>query len=347
MTTTFPTFPNSGKNSTVEISTNDGQALVLSEMTKQASYTYRGRAYVNKIYLLGTGKTLINMRPEKQPSIDIDGIIEGVELSPAAAGKIAVSAGVIEVAGAQAAVVADPALALSLASAASTIQWNAIVVDIDDSALSVVAGTPSADSVPLLDTFGASAGQRPLVPLDKLIIGWVQVGNSSAVIAASAINYLEREYGGIDYEVLPNIGGCKLQAVLSLVHSATIGGTASARKVYFSGSYLDNVMSAIGTAKEWGMTANSTDVSDETFQSAYKQSSVSGFSVTFSQLAADKKVINAVFEREGHCAIRVKFPNGYGWQSSATLVPSVTSNPTSMIGITVTASLLDFPAESA
>ena len=345
--TTFPTFPTSGKNAAVEISTNDGQALVLSEMTKQASYIYRGRAYVNKIYLLGAGKTLFNMRPEKQPVVDINGILEGLELSPAAAGKIAVSAGVIEVAGEPVTVAADGALALTLASAANTIQWNAVVTDIATGGLSVVAGTPIADTDPLLDTFGDTAGYRPLIPLDKLLIGWVQVGNSSAVIAASEINYLEREYGGIDYEILPNIGGCKLQAALSLIHSATIGGTASSRKVYFTGSYLDNVMAAIGTAKDWNLSADSTDVSDETLQSAYKQSSVSGFSATFNQLAADKKVINAVFEREGHCAVRLKFPNGFGWQFAATIVPNISVNPTSMNSISVTVSLLDFPAESA
>jgi hypothetical protein len=343
MSAVFPTFPTSGKNAKVEISTSDGQALVLESMTKQASYTYRGEAYTNRIYLLGTGKTLLNMRPAKQPRIDIDGILQGLEISPGAAdNQVAVSAGQIEVDGVVTAVSASPTLAVSNAAADKC--WNAVVVTKSTGVISVVKGT---DGATLLDTFGDAAGQRPMTPITTILIGWVAVGPTAYTVLQSDINYLEREEGGIDYEVLPNIGGAKLQKALATIHASTIGGTGLSRLVKFSGSYLDAVMSEIGTAKEWSLTADSTDVSDETFASAYKQSSIGGFSVSFQQLVADKKAINAVFQRQGHCAIRVSFPNGFGWQSAATLVPNITVNPTSMNSMSVDAALMDFPEEAA
>lgn len=341
----FPTFPTSGKNAKVKISTSDGQALVLADMTLQASSTIRGKTYTNLVYKLGTGKTLINMRPEKQPVIDIDGILDGLEISPGIADKVSVTSGTIEVDGVSIAVPANTAVSLTNASAASTIQWNAIVVDKDDQTISAIAGTPSADTVALLDTFGDSAGQRPLVPSDQILIGWVQVSDTSEIVPVAQINYYEQETGGVDYELLPNLGGCKLQTAITKLHAATIGGTPAGRAVKFTGNYLDAVISEIGTASEWTLTTNSSDVSAETFASAYGSSSVSGFSVTFSQLLADKKVINAVFNREGHCAIVVMFPNGFGWQSAATVVPNLTVNPTSMNSQSVTAALLDFPEE--
>lgn len=338
----FPTFPTSGKNSKVSITTGDGQALVLAEMALQSSYTYRGKTLANLVYLLGAGKTLINMRPEKQPTIDIDGILDGLEITPGAAtDDVAVSAGTIEVDGESVTVSADATVDLTVATAASSVRWNAIHVDKTTGVLDVAAGAAVTAVTSLLDTFGTSAGQRPLVPANSLLVGFCYVGTAGQTIAASQIDYLEREYGGVDYEVLPNIGGCKLQTALAKVHAGSLG-----RKVKFSGSYLDNVLAEIGTAKEWSLSADSTDVSDETFASGYKQSSVSGFSVTFTQLVADKKVVNAVFQREGHCAIKVEFPNGFAWQSAATVVPNITVNPTSMNSMSVTASLLDFPAEA-
>lgn len=343
----FPNSPSSGKNAQVRISLNDGQAINLQTMTKQSSYKYRGKTYTNTVYTLGTGKTLINMRPELQPTVYIDGIVQGLEITPGAADKVSVTAGTIDVEGVSQAVEANSALALTVVeanTAGETLRWNAIVVDIDDNTLGVVAGTPSDT---LLDTYGDAAGQRPLVPADQLVLGWAKAGLATTKLTSADIDFQDREFAGVDYEILPNIGGCRLTTALPHIHAATIGGTPAPRPVKFSGYYLDNVMSTIGTAKEWSLSADSTDVSDETFVAGYKQSSVSGFSVTFTQLAADKKVINAVFEREGHCAIQVLYPNGYGWQSAATVVPNLTVNPTSMSNISVTCSLLDFPAEVA
>lgn len=340
---TFPTFPTSGKNGAVYITTSDGQALSLTAMTVQASYLYRGESFTNRIYTLGTGRTLINMRPEKQPTIDIDGIIDGLEIAPGAADDdVAVTAGSIEVNGVIVTVSADATVDLDVATAAGTVRWNAIHVNNSTGVIDVTPGTACSAVATLLDTFGTAAGQRPLIAVDEILMGFCYVGTAGQTITAAQINYFERESGGVDYEVLPNIGGCKLQVALSPVHTGN-----ARRAVKFTGNYLDTVLSLIGTAKEWSLSADSTDVSDETFASGYKQSSVSGFSVTFSQLVADKKVIDAVFNRQGHCALKIEFPNGFGWQSAATIVPNITVNPTSMNSMSVTASLLDFPAESA
>lgn len=342
--TGFPTFPMSGKNSKVLISSGDGALLTLSPMTKQAAYSHKGEILTNQVYLLGTGKTLINMRPYLAPSVAIDGILQGMDIAPGAADKVSVSAGLIEVDGVQTAVPANTAVALTIVSAASTIQWNAIVVDTGAQTISAVAGTPIADTETLLDTFGDAAGQRPLIPLDQLLVGWVQVG-TTGVIPAASINYFERENGGVDYEMLPNVGGVKLQAALTELHSATIGGTPSSRAVKFTGRYLDNVMAQIGTAKSWSLTASSTQINEETFGSSYGSSEISGFTFSFDQLAADRKVIDAAWFKQGHCAVRLMMPNGFYWQSVATVVPTVNNSTGAMISISVSGSCGDFPVE--
>jgi hypothetical protein len=342
----FPTIPTSGKNSKIEISFADGIQLNLETMTKNAAYTYRGESYANRIYTLGTGKTLINVRPALQPNADIDGILSGLELSVAAAAdQIAVSAGTIEVDGTTYAVSADAALALTVAGA-SKFRWNAITVVKSTRALAVVAGTETAgnDKAECLNTYGDSAGQRPLIPVGNLLIGWTIVGPTTYTVVPTDIDYQDREFGGIDYQILPNIGGVLLQSALQTVHSATtIGGTPIARVVKFSGYYLDTVMAVIGTAKSFTLTPSTTDVSDETFSGGYGQTEIGSWTVSFEQLLADPKVMNAALNRQGHCAIRLLVPNGYGWQSVATVAPTVSSQVGSMININVSGSLGDAP----
>lgn len=342
--TGFPTFPMSGKNSKVMISSADGALLTLSEMTKQASYSHKGETLTNQVYLLGAGKTLINMRPAMAPSVAIDGILHGLDITPGAADKVSVTAGIIEVDGVQTAVPANTAVALDIVSASSTIQWNAIIVDKATQVLSALAGTPITDSSALKDDFGDGAGERPLIPADKLLAGWAKVG-TTGVIPASNVDYLERENGGVDYEMLPNVGGVKLQTPLAEIHSATIGGTPAARKVKFTGRYLDNVLNYIGTAKSWSLDAASTQISEETFGGNYSSSEISGFSFSFEQLAADRKVIDAAWFRQGHCAVRLIMPNGFYWQSVATVVPKINNSTGAMISISVSGSCGDFPVE--
>jgi hypothetical protein len=343
----FPTFPTSGKNASIEVSFTDGTQLSLESMTQQSSYTYRGEDYTNRVYLLGTGKTLMNVRPAKEPEINVDGIISGLELSTAAAvDDIAVSAGSIEVDGTTYTVAADAALAISVAGEGQY-AWNAITVVKSTQALAVVKGTDGTGGLKTdcLDTYGDAAGQRPLIPIGNLLIGWTIVGPTTYTVLATDIDYQDREFGGVDYQLLPNVGGVLLQSALQEVHSATIGGTPSARTVKFSGYYLDDVMAKIGTAKSFSMTPSTTEVSDDTFAGGYAQTEIGAWSGSFEQLLADPKVMNAATKRQGHCALRFILPNGYGWQGVATVAPTINAAVGSMNNMSVAASFGDAPEE--
>jgi len=340
----FPAFPTSGKNAKVSISSGDGTLVSLTALTKQATKRYRGVDYANTVYLLGTGKTLLNMRPSLFPTATVDGITSGLVISPGIADKVSVTAGTIDVSGVSTVVAENTAVSLTIASEAAKHRWNAIIVTKSTQVISAIAGTESADSVPLLDTFGEGAGQRPLVPIDSLIIGWAKVA-TTGIIPAASINYFEREYGSVEYDLLPNLGGVKLQKALTLCHSATIGGTPSARSVLFTGYYLDDIMLQIGTAKDWNLAAQSSSVSDETFASAYNESSINGFNFTVNQLAADRKAIDTAWLRQGHCAIKLEMPNGFAWQSAATIAPTVNVSTGSMMSIAITGVCADYPEE--
>lgn len=337
----FPSFPTSGKNSKVLISSNDGLQLSLFPMTKQALYNYRGEDYVDQVYLLGTGKTLLNMRPAVQPQINVDGILQGLVISPSSTNdKIQVSSGIIDVDGVATAVSANTAVSVSR-PANEKWAWNAVVVTKSTQAISCVKGTDADSENALLDTYGTGAGQRPLIDVGDLLIGWFKIYDDGAgVIASSAINYLDRETGGVSYQILPNIGGVKLQNALKPIHTGAIG-----RVVKFTGYYLDDVLSEIGTAKSWSLTAQTNQISDNTFGSSYGETEISGFNFSFEQLAADRTVVDAAWYRQGHCAVRLQMPNGFYWQSAATVAPTINSAVGSMINISVSGSCGDFPAE--
>ena len=335
MTKVFPNRPLSGKNSEVYINSSDGLPIVSETMTIQASFNYRGETYANRIYKLAAGKTLINMRPALQPSVIIDGIIEGLEISPTGvAGEIAISAGVIEAAGDLETVTAVGNLALSVAAANKC--WNAIVVNVATQVLSVVKGT---DGATLLDTYGSSAGQRPIIADNVLLIGWVEVGTAPYTALSTDINYLDREIGGIQSEVLANLGGVLLPQALPDIH------TSGRRPVKFSGYYLDTVMSKIGTAKNFSLTPNTQEVSDETFDISFTETSIGSWGFNFAQLTGNKSTIDAALLRQGFCALKFVFPNGFGYQFAATIAPSINSDPGSAIEIPSTGSVIGWPAE--
>lgn len=96
MSIKFPSFPTTGKNGKVYATTSDGIQLSLFPMTKQPVFSHRGKTYENLIYLLGTGKTLLNMRPELMPVINVDGIVDGFQVTPGIAGQVNITAGIVE-----------------------------------------------------------------------------------------------------------------------------------------------------------------------------------------------------------------------------------------------------------
>lgn len=340
----FPNTPGSGKGSKVFISNSDGALLSAVAMTKQATYEYKGKFYTNLVYLLGEGKTLINIRAEMQPVISIDGILQGLEISAGAADKAAVSAGVDEVSGVQGAVAANAAVALTR-PAADKICWNAIIVTKSTGVITAVKGADAADALPasLLLTYGTGAGQKPLIPVDSLLIGCVKlIDDGAAVITDSDIDYTDREDGGVDFQILPNIGGLKLQAALPVIHTGAL-----AREVKFTGRYLDSALAEIPTAKGFTLSGSANTQSEETFGNAYSASSPGATSFTFEQLASDRKVFDAKVKREGFAAVRLQLPNGFYWQSVGSVTPSLTVNPTAFTSISVSGSCADEPATSS
>ena len=325
------------------MNTSDGTLLTLQAMTLQALKTYRGKAYANLIYLLGSGKTLINMRPEVQPAISINGILQGLIISVAAGNnKVQVSASVIEVDGVQVAVAADDDITLTR-PATNKWAWYAIHVT-EAGVVGATKGTDTGDAneSSLLNTYGSGAGQRPFIAVDQLLIGFVKLfSDTDAPVSATAISYTDREEGGIDYQILPNIGGVKLNSALVKCHTGGIG-----REVKFTGRYLDAVLGEIPTAKSFTVTAQTSQMNEETFANNYGSSTTGGFTFSYEQLAADTKAINNVWNRESHCAVRLQWPNGFYLQSVGTISPNLNVNATAMSNISVSGSFGDFPARS-
>jgi hypothetical protein len=345
----FPNFPTSGKNSKVEVSTGDGPLLTLEAMTLEASKKYRGEFYDDRIYTLGTGRTLINVRPAEQPSVAIDGILEGGDCTPgaftSASTTVDMSRAVVDVNGTQTVVAAKTGLAITRPNTTNWC-WALIVYDIGAGDFEAVDGSANevATEGLLLDTYGSGAGQKPTIDTDHILLNAIKVQAAThAAIPSANILYTDRMYGGVDYTILPNIGGVLLQTALVKAHLS--GSDIVSRSVKFTGRYLDGLMVPIGTAKSWNLTPNTSDVSDETFAAGYSQTEIGGWTFSFEQLAADKKVVEAAFQRQGHCAIRLIFPNGFGFQGVATVAPTINSQVGSFININVSGSFGDFPEE--
>ena len=340
----FPSAPSTGKNGKVSISFSDGTYLADTAATIQATYTYKGTTYTDRIYLLGTGKTLVNMRPAVEPVIDINGIVDGLIISPHASNDKAVtSAGTIKVLGVDTTVNADTDISLSRPANVNSC-WNAIVVNTGTQAVTAVKGKDIAGATTgLLTTYGdpssGAAGAKPLIAADEIAIGWIKLySDSAAVVATSDIVYTDRETSDIDKEVLPNIGGVKIPTALVKMHTGAVG-----RSVYFTGYYLDEVLSEIGTAKSWATNPASNEVSENTFSRQISITELGAWAFSFEQLACDPKVKNAVMDREGYAAIKLEYPNGGYFQGVGTLAPTFNCAVGALNNISISGSFLDTP----
>ena len=340
----FPITPTSGKNGKVSVSVGDGAYLGSNAMTLQASYTYKGEVLTDQIYLLGTGKTLINMRPAKEPRIDIDGIIDGLEISPhASADKVVTTAGTILVDGVETPVSADTDISLSRPADGKSC-WNAIVVAKATGAVSAIKGKDiTGAATNLLITYGdpssGADGARPLIGVGDLLIGLVKLSeDEAAVVASTDIIYSDRETADVDKEVLPNIGGVKIMTALVKMHTGAIG-----RQVKFTGYYLDEVLSEIATAKSWSTNPASNEVSESTFSRNVAQVEMGAWSFSFEQLACDPKVKDVALRFQGFAAIRLQYPNGGYFQGVATMTPTFNTAVGSINSISVSGAFLDDP----
>lgn len=337
----FPSTPASGKDAKVSISTTDGTQLSSQVMTKQASYTYKGETYTDRVYLLGAGQTLINMRPAKEPRFDIDGIIDGIECSPTTSNdEVQTSAGSILVDNVETSVAADASIAVTRPAAGEG-AWVAIHVNKSTGALSATKGTDTTagtGKAALLDTYGTAAGERPYIPTTDLLVALIQLDNGAAVVEVSEIFSYDREVSDIDPQPLPNVGGTILPSALVALHT---GGVA--REVKFTGYVLDDALQLVGTAKTWSLTANANEISDTTFFRPISISEISGWGFTFEQLATDPKVKNILLSRQGYVAVKLEYPNGGYWQGVGTMTATFNVATGALNNITITGTLLDDP----
>jgi len=339
----FPRTPQTGKNSKVYVNTSDGQLLNLEAMTKQASYTHNGEVFTNRVYKLAADQTLINMRAEKEPEAFIAGIIEGLEITPNGANdEIQTAAGsLVDADGTEVTVAADTSVAVTR-PASSEFAWIAISVHMATGAMTATKGTDTTGGViaGLLDTYGSAAGQRPLIPVTDLLVGLVQLDNGAADVLNSEIKYFDKEESGQGYVVLPNIGGVLVDRTLVVCHVGPI-----ARTVKFTGYYYDEVMSLVGTAKDWTLTPSANQVTENTFTQNIAASEISGYGFTFNQLLTDSKAWYNTVDRQGYGAVRVVAANGYYWQGAATMVATINNATGSFANISVSGNMLDTPAE--
>lgn len=338
MGTQFPNFPTSGKNAKILMNTSDGLKSNSLAMTLQASYPYKGKLYTNRVYKLGTNKTLINMRPEVAPRIDIDGLLAGCDITPnAAVDKVDVSAGIILVDGAQVPVTAAT-LEFTERPASSSKAWVAILTS-KAGVLSIIKGT---DGVSLATTYGADAGEKPLIGVTDILLGYVQLdGSTSAIVVDSDIEVTDREFAGLDYHILPNIGGVILPDALLACHTDD-----KTRPVKFTGYTLDTVLSEIPTGKSFKITASASSQTEETFSGSFSTSSISGWTFSYEQLASDTKALDNVYKREGHCGVRCTWPNGFYMQTVGTIVPDLSVDVGAFNKISVSGSCGDMPSRS-
>lgn len=336
----FPVSATTGKGGKVLMNLSDGVLESNAAMTKQTSYTYKGTTYANRMYLLGTGKTLINTRPGVEPVVNIDFISDGLLISGNGSNdEVQTSAGTIYVDGVATAVSADTSISVSRPGTGEG-AWVAIHVNKSTQAVTATKGTDTTGTAGiggLLDTYGSAAGQRPLIATSELLIGLLKLSTGAAAVTGSDIFYFDRELQ-VPYQLCANIGGCLINTALVALHTGPV-----ARQVKFTGYYLDSVLSEIGSAKSWSLNPNANTVSESTLGNEYSATELSGWSFSFEQLATSAEVINNLLSRQGYGAVRLQYPNGGYFQSAATFTATFNNAAGSFNNISVSGSMTDQP----
>lgn len=338
----FPISPSIGKGSKVFMTSGDGVQLVAEPMTKQTNYELGGVIYNNLVYLLGIGRTLINMRPALEPRVDIDSIISG--------GSASATTNNDEVALSSLSMLVNNVLVTAAAATKSSIPrpatgegaWLAISVNKSTGAFTCTKGadtTGTAGVGGLLSTWGSGAGQKPFIPVTDLLVCTYKLDSTSAPLANSGFIYTEKETP-VSAAVLPNIGGCKLNSELLACHAGALS-----REVKFNGYYQDSVLSEIISAKNWSTSDNQSSISETTLSGGYSQTVTSGMNFSYEQLATDPIAKDNRMKRQGHCGIRLLFSNGGGFQGAATISTNFSAQPTAFQSISVSGSMSQDPIE--
>ncbi len=330
-----PNMPQTGKDGKVFLSFNDGVPVVNFPVTLQALYRYMGKSYTDRFYLLG-GTKMINSRSGIDTRVTVDGIIDGLDIAPTAnADEIAVTAGTIQVAAAPVPVAADTSVAVTR-PASGKVAYVAVAVDKTTGAISATKGT---DGDTLAATFGSSAGQKPLIGVGELLLGYLPIDSTAGVIEYSEINLSDREFSNISLIVYPSIGGILLSTALKKCHTGGIG-----RALQFTGNYFDDDMLAeVGDAQNWSMKPISNTVSVTTMAGGASQTNISGWNFTFNQLFTDGKVLDSVFNRNGFAAVKLQLPSGHFFRFAGSMAGGPSNDPGAYVAMDVSGSIADNP----
>jgi hypothetical protein len=335
-----PSTPQTGKGAKVSLNFTDGTSTTALAMTKQASYSYAGETYTNLVYLLDTGK-MINSRPAANPSVYVNGIIDGIEVSSTVAQEIATTAGTLLVANAVVTAAADTSITITRPAAGEGC-WVAVHANTGTGVVSITKGTDTTGSAGkggLLTTYGTSAGQKPLIAVDELLVCYLKIDATTGVFTSDEIEYTDREWSTISYRMLPSIGGIILSSALIALHTGALS-----RVVYFSGKYFESsALAVVGDAQQWSVTPNTSTVSAVTFNGGPSESQIDNWSFTFNQLFTDAKALDAIYNRQGYAAIKLELASGQYFLFVGSFAGGITVEPGSFIVQQLSGSIQDRP----
>lgn len=335
-----PSTPQTGKGAKVSLNFTDGTTATALAMTKQASYSYAGETFANRVYLLGTGK-MINSRPAANPTIFVNGIIDGIEISSTVPQEIATSAGSLLVANSTVAAAADASITITR-PASTQACWVAVHANTSTGVVSVTKGTDTTagtGKAGLLLTYGTAAGAKPFIAVDEILVAYLGIDSTVGVITSDEVDYTEREWSTISYRMLPSIGGAIISAAMPALHTGALS-----RPLYFSGKYFDaTALAVVGDAQQWSITPNSSTVSAVTFSGGPSESQVDNWSFTFNQLFTDAKALDAIYNRQGYAAVKLELASGQYFLFIGSFAGGITVEPGSFIVQQLSGSIQDRP----
>lgn len=214
-------------------------------------------ADVGKKFL--TSAVFISDHENRQPVVRLDGVISGLNLSPGSGyNEVDFSAGSVYIKGAQVDVTAGTVIELTRPTSSGQIKTFAICVD-ENGTVAATAGTAGAPS-----TTRGAAGGPPYLPLDQVLIGYVNMSyyggseSGAAVVTAAEIDNETKERATIpSYQVkyhdgkgssATNYGVIEFATALPLIHNTG----ASRRNVY--ASYYSPTFEQIQEAKDFSFS---------------------------------------------------------------------------------------------
>lgn len=336
----FPSVATTGKGGKVEINFSDGVLLNSATMTRQASYDLNGNIIANRMHLLGTGKTLINLRPGVEPRVDIDHIVSGLLITGNGANdECQVSEGALKRDNIDVAVAADTSIAFTR-PAATQGAWIAISVNKTTGVFTATKGTDTiagTGTAALLLTYGSAAGEKPLIPVADLLVGCFPVINGAAVLSNADVSYADRELAEPG-QLYGSLGGFLSNNVLVSCHVGALP-----RVVKFTGYYQDTVLVQINSSKSWNVAPQSNTVTETTLGNSKSQTEIGAWNFSFEALADNPYLLECAMKRQGFCSVRFSYPNGGYFQGSGTMVPQFNCAAGAFNNIPVTGSFGDTP----